>query len=388
MLPTITSRPTRLYRGNLAFSWDVLKELNLLVGVQAFYEDAWLDQPDRCAVSFQCAFVSGKNKVTYGDEAGFAQLMYSHPTLGSLSAGARIENHSAAGSSFVPRGAYTLVAGPFHAKLIANEAFRAPGVENLNAVPTDASGNPLKTKPERTVTFEAELGYQLTDYAWLKANFFDITILDPISYFIDANGSEGYKNFPKTGTRGVEVEARIKHKRVWANLSYSYYQSGSVLAENQVPQYAVPVSDSADTTASLTDSTNFRQNVLLGWPQHKIAAYGAVEAYKDLWLSASVFWMSARYAYLSGILDSTGALSGEHIGSESPVAVASVFLTWKNVIHKGGSIQVGIHNLFDANYRYVEGYAGDHAPVPAPSREYFVRLAFDETGLEGANPQP
>ncbi len=368
--------------GNLTFSWELLPQLTLLAGVEGYLEQARLDKPDRCDTTFQCSFLDGA-EVDYHNVAGFVQALLKTASFGSLTLGARLEDHSAVGSSFVPRAAYTLVAGPFHAKLMAAQAFRAPGIENINAVPTDAAtGDPLVTRPETTTALEVELGYKLGEWGWIALNAFDITIKDPISYYY-TQSSEGYLNFDETGTQGIEVEARLKRPGYWATLGYSYYHAGSFSADNLVPQYAVPVADNVDPALALTDPDGYRQDVLLGWPQHKLTLVGAAEVHPDFWLSATVFLLSTRYGYLSGVLDdATGELLYERIGAEDPVAVGSLFLTKRNFATHGLSLVVGVHNLTDGlggmRYRYVEGYAGSHPPSPAPSREYFVRLAWDQ----------
>ncbi len=378
------------YLGNVTVSYDalthagILKDLNLLGGVEIYDENAKLDAPAACDDTFQCPFLDfhdppntdGKQRIHYRNQAVFLQGL-AITDYGSLTLGGRAENHSIAGTSVVPRAAYTLVAGPVHAKLMASQAFRAPGIENINIVPTQADGTPYETKPEKTTVFEVEAGYQIADIAWVTANAFDITIHDPISYYFDpVTGSEGYKNFDKTGSRGIELEARVREKHGFLTLGYSFYTAAG---KNTVPQYAVPTSMPSEfNEGDLDNKTLYRQNVLLGWPQHKITAYGGVELFRDLWVSGSLLFLSKRYGYASATLAADQAIDHYNLTAQDPALLLSAFVTYRNLGMKGMNVAAGVHNLTDERWRYVEGYDGGHAPSPAPSREYLLRLSFDE----------
>jgi len=379
------------YLGNLTLSYAlprdlaIIGDLNVLAGVEGYLDKAKLDAPEACDTSYQCPFLAG-DKVQYKNVAAFAQALLG-TDFGSLTLGARFEHHSEVGDSFVPRAAYTIVVGAAHAKIMASQAFRAPSIENINLPPMDPeTGDILAvTKPERTTVYEAEVGYEIANLAFVTANAFDITIKDPISYGYDTSSdSEVYKNYSTTGTRGVELGARVKQARGFANVSYSYY---SAVGKNRVPQYGVPWQTPVESDVMQSDPSAYRATALLGMPQHKVAAYGAVQMMGDYWLSGSALYLSKRYGYASSILADDGTLAYSTISTEKPVVQLSAFVTVRDVGVRGMNIQAGVHNVLDSRWRYVEAYDGGHAPSPAPSREFMLRVAFDETTLAGAAPR-
>src|SRR5262249_12437081 len=200
------------YTAGLALSYDPTRHVNLLAGAETYSDRAHVN--DQTITGFQTMF-GDKPDVAYDTVATYAQVLVNHP-LANLTIGARYEHHSAVGGSLVPRIALTKVIGRFHAKLLASQAFRAPGVENINL----SHG----LSPERTTVFEAEAGYQLGEHAFVAVNAFDTTIKKPIIYDFDQETmSELYQNFGHTGTRGLELDYRIRYPRASAEVNYSYY---------------------------------------------------------------------------------------------------------------------------------------------------------------------
>ena len=114
-----------------------------------------------------------------------------------------MDHHSQAGNSFAPRFGVTKVKGKFHVKGLISKAFRAPGIANLLLNP--------EIEPERTTVMEFEAGYQVTGNSILTGNVFNSRIKKPIVYSYDTEADvETYQNFSETGTRGFELDYRIK----------------------------------------------------------------------------------------------------------------------------------------------------------------------------------
>src|SRR5207249_38425 len=158
--------------------------------------------------------------------------------------------------SFVPRVALTKVLGRFHAKFLFSQAFRAPGIENININPA--------IKPEDTTVFEGEAGVQLNDHMFLAVNAYDITIDKPIVYDVDPmSGAEVYQNFDQTGTRGLEADYRIRYPWGYANVNYSFYTTAG---KNRVTSYQVPG----------------QNDVLLALPAHKLTMSGSFKLLRSL----------------------------------------------------------------------------------------------------------
>jgi len=331
--------------GRLTMSYDPTQHLNLLGGVESHADHGHVD--DARQIGLQTLF-GDQRSVTYTTLATFAQLLVSHP-IANLTIGARYEYQSSIGDSFVPRVALTKMVGPFHAKLLASQGYRAPVIENINA----SSG---KLQPERTTVFEAEAGYQLGDHMFAAVNAFDITISKPIIYgveLIDGEEREEYFNSSRSGTRGVELDYRLRYARGSAKLTYSYYTAAS---KNEVDAYRVPGHD----------------EVLLAFPSHKVTAMSSLKVSRHLTLSPSAVIYGPRYGYLTGDTDGNPVL-----GREPWTALVNVYLLYRNAVVPGLDIGAGVYNLADQRFDLVQPYVGSHAPMPTQGREIVVRLAYE-----------
>jgi outer membrane cobalamin receptor len=347
--------------GSVTIKADPLDWLNVLAGVEGYQTRAWLNSHQLTGFQTELA---GDDHLEFNNVGAFAQALATSP-FGNLTAGMRWEQNSEAGQSFVPRLAYTAVLDPFHVKLMYSQAFRPPSIENISLA-TEAGA----TEPEKTRAIEAELGAQIGDIAWVTANVFDVTIDDPIVYVIETDPDtgedvEGYTNYKEMGTRGVEVEARLKTSRAWLTTSYSFYTSAG---KNAVPNYAVPSRDDA----------------LLGTPKHKFVVYGSVSLTEGVRASTNVVYMSERYGYTDADVDAdTGELTPIE-GSADGGWLAGLFLTFENAGAQGLDIQLGVHNLFNTRFMLMPAFDGLHPPIPAQSREYLIKITLDEGMLAGA----
>lgn len=327
--------------GSVMASYDPVKGLNLIAGGESYYDYAKLDS--HTLGGGQILF-GDSDHVSYENVAGYAQALYKSD-IANFTAGARYEYHSHFGGSFVPRAAITKVMGAFHAKLLASQAFRAPGIENINL--NDA------IKPERTTVFEAELGYKLTDHLFLAANAYDITIKKPIIYDYDPEKmQEIYMNGGQTGTRGVEAEFRLRYPWGYATANYSYY---SAAGKNDVAVYQVPTDD----------------KVMLAFPAHKVTVNGNVNLWRTLSLNTSVIGMSERWGYIRG--DDMG---NPVLGKVPAALLVNSYLLYRDLGWKGFDVGVGAFNVLGEQVPYLQPYNGGHAPLPGSSREIIGRVSY------------
>jgi outer membrane cobalamin receptor len=333
--------------GGVSAAYDIRSNINLLTGVEAYVDRGKLNVPDLADMGLNTSF-GGEADKSYNNVAAFAQLGISH-SIANLTVGARWERHNQFGQSFVPRLGITKVMGPFHVKLLASTAFRAPGFENINSNPD--------IQPERTVVYELETGLQLNDHMFISANAFDTTINDPIVYDIvtdpDTNEDiEAYFNFDQLGSRGVEVDYKLRYAWGYASASGSYYNADG---KNKVAIYAVPD----------------RTNLLLAFPAFKGALNSGFNVYGGLVISPSLVFLSSRYGF--GELD---ANEEQVLVKSDPVVVANLFLRWPDLFVRGFEIGAGVHNAFNSEEVFIQPYAGGHPPLPGSSRELLGRLAY------------
>lgn len=327
--------------GSVMASYDIIEGLNLLGGAEVYHDYATLNSMD--LVGSQSLFGDQTN-VSYENVTGLVQALYNSP-IANFTAGARYEYHSQFGGSFVPRAAITKVKGRFHAKLLAAQAFRAPGIENINLN--------QDIKPERTTVFEAEVGYRLTDHMFVAANAYDITIKKPIVYDYDpVSASEIYLNYDQTGTRGVEAEFKLRYPRGYASANYSYYTADG---KNKVPVYEVPTDD----------------GVMLAFPNHKVTLNGNLNVWRTLSVNASLIGISERWGYLYG-----DAMGTPMLGKVDASLLVNAYAMYRDLGVKGLDVGVGGFNLLGQSVPYLQPYNGGHAPLPSSSREIVGRISY------------
>ncbi|WLT33033.1 TonB-dependent siderophore receptor [Geothrix sp. PMB-07] len=318
--------------GELQGLWDLTKDLNLVFGGQSFRDEG-------VARGSGQLWDNGKDTITYTTKALYAQALWNTPLV-NVTLGGRYEDHSSAGSAFVPRFGLTKVMGRFHAKLLVAKAFRTPVIENLEG---------SVVHPEKTTAYEVEVGYQLTPQMLLTVNGFSLRIQDPIVFgSIAATAANPYTNLPKTGSRGLESTLAVRGAWGYLNVTGAYYQANS----NQVPDYAVPQND----------------RTLLGAPRLKLTAYANVILTPSLSLAPSVIRSGSYYAY-----DQAHALvPGERDGK----TILNVFANYR---WQGTKLlaSLGVANLTDAKLSYGGGYISAPSPNPAQGREVTLRLGYN-----------
>jgi len=324
---------------NLTASWDPRDGVTVLGGFEYVRDEAKVHG----VTSSDDLFPNGRDSISYDNIAVFGQGMFRTP-IGRLTIGARWENHSEFGSSFVPRIALTSVRGRFHYKLLASQAFRAPGIENIRLSES--------IEPEETTVYEVEAGYQLSSDLFVTANVFDINIDKPIVYFYDSEtDSEGYANFDKTGTRGFEIETRYRKHWGYVTLGYSRYAA----SDNRIEAYSVPGND----------------NALLAMPQDKVAINASFRMGQHARLSPTLAWYGSRYGY--GSVDDEGTQQIEKFDS---TALASLYFLWDGFLTEQLSVGLGVFDAFGEDFDFIQPYDSYHAPYPDTTREWVIRLAW------------
>jgi len=331
------------YTGSLTVEWKPTAQIDLLAGAEAFASRAQLDDTTHLGDGLQRPLAAGDHDA-FETEAAFAQLLLDHRIV-NLSVGARVEHNSRFGSVLLPRIGVTRAFGPLYVKLLAAQAFRAPGHEpfSLN----------LELRPEETTTYEVEVGDRLGDHVFASANLFDISISDPFVYDYDPSaGLERYRNFAQAGSRGVEAALRVQYPTVRGGLSWSFYDAGG---RNQVALYAVPGHD----------------EITSGFPAHKIVADATVRIADKLDLSPSLIVLGPTYGPIGR--DGAGALQ---LGREDTTVLVDAFLVRHDLAVPGLEVGVGVDDLLDQGVRYLDRSAIAHAPLPGPTREYMLRVGY------------
>ncbi len=322
------------YRGNLILNYDASRRLNVVLGGE-FFNDFAVDRLKNSG------FYNGKTTIEFSNKAMFAQLIFKHP-VANLTVGARYDHNSAFGAAFVPRIGITRKMDKLHLKFLYANSFRAPGIENINV----AVNNQIK--PEKTQVVELEAGYQLSKNTLLTANVFDVSTQDPIIYTYDpTTATEAYQNFERTGSRGLEVEYKWKGHWGFLNLSYAFY---STAGRNQVYQYEL----------------SEQRNIRLAFPAHKINLNSSIKITPTISINPSVTLMSHRYGYVAT----------DSLAEFKPAVLFNLFIQNQHFLVKGLQAGLGVYDLLNERFAFIQPYNGGHAPLPGPSREIIVRLSY------------
>jgi len=307
------------------------------MGGTEYYHDA-VKVDDITAAGSQ--YGNGSDSARYDNYAFFGQGNFPLEFV-NLTAGARYDKHSQYGSSLVPRVAATRLAGDFNLKAIYSQAFRAPSIENIRLNPA--------IKPEKTTSEEFEAGYKASETVFLSANVFDIAIKDPIifnSSTTPAGTTESYRNYDRTGTAGFGLGFKFKSGASRADLSYQCYMAH----DNRVDVYSVPL----------------HASYLLGFPRHKFTLTASLPLGPGLSLNPSAIYLSRRYGYAG---DGSLKVFGERV-------MTDLNLRMKDRLLKGLALDLGVKDLFKSGYSYIQPYDGGHAPLPAGSREIFIKADY------------
>ncbi len=322
---------------NLALSFDPTDNFNFLAG-GSFYKDLAHTQPD--APDYDL-FADGQRSISYTNGAFFAQGLLRTDWV-DVTVGARVDHHSQAGNSFAPRFALTKVKGKFHFKGLVSRAFRAPAIQNLLINP--------EIEPERTTVMEFEAGYQISKNSILTGNVFNSRIKQPIVYAYNAElDTETYQNFDETGTRGFELDYRMKKGWGYINANYSFYRA----IDNQVDIYTV----------------ENNPDMLLGFPAHKLSANAHIRFARKLSLNPTLIYVGSRYGYTTLAEDGPPE-------KFDPIYLANLNFSWRDFASEGLDLDLGVYDIFGQNLEYIQAYSGGHAPLPGPSREFRIRLGY------------
>ncbi len=336
-------KQVRRFRARLVAQWAPFDLLRLTLGGDGWLDQARLNTP--AEEGPQTAFLDDASRVEYQNVAAFVEASSFNPVV-DVVAGARYDRHSLLGDSFVPRLVLMRSLGPFSAKALYSRAFRAPGVENI------ALGDDVR--PERTTVYEVEAAVELGEAQRVAVNAFDVGITDPILYFYDpVTEEEGYRNFRRQGSQGVEFEYRLRLERLRLHAGYSFYRPSGL---NDVNPYLIAG----------------HRNMFAAMPNHRASLAATVKPLRWLSVSPSAIFVGKRYwTDASGDDGSRGAR-----GEEPAQLLLNLFVRAQDVGIKGLELGAGVYNLLGTDFRVAQPFNGGHAPLPILSREFLLRATY------------
>jgi outer membrane cobalamin receptor len=335
---TIYDKTAERFRGSLTMSYDITKKINLIAGGEIYYDYAFLSIDTT-------PFINGQNHISYTNRALYVQGLFRSRFVNVI-LGARYDNNSGYPQSFVPRVGLTKKINNLSFKLLYNNSFRSPGIEDIDL---SANGS---LKPEMTQVLEFEAGYEITREMYLTLNLYDITTKDPIVYAVIDNNTEAYQNLNQQGSRGAELDYRIKSIWGYVDFNYSFY---TIVGKTTVPNFQVPVDNS----------------MTLGFAANKFNLYGCYNLTRKISIAPTISYIGKRYGYAP--VDS----GGSYLKTFSPTVLANIFISFSDCLTKGLKVGIGCYNIFNSDYTFIQPYYAGHAPLPSTSREYALRLTYD-----------
>jgi outer membrane receptor protein involved in Fe transport len=325
------------YTGNVTTNWDATKSINIVGGIEYYYDYAKMLEKTDSSLFYVHDTVNGESTVSLNNIAVYFQSIVKTRFV-NLILGGRYDHHSQYSGAFAPRIGITKIWNDFHAKLLYSRAFHSPSFGNIEFEPG--------IKPEYTMVTELEAGYKINNNMYITANFFNINIKNPIIWYINEYEEYGYKNDKKTGTVGFEVEYKMKYNWGYGYINYSFYKPN---AGNTVGIYEVPD----------------HENAYLGAPNHKITLNTSFKLNNTFNINPSAVYYSKTYGYLGEF---------DEFKEYSPSVVLNVFLTAELKCFELGA---GVYDLFNNKPKYVQPYQGWNFPYPAPSRQFLLRATYN-----------
>lgn len=332
--PNPLTRTVLRVKGGVRFEWEINPAFNLGLGGEHYQDDASTGADT--TFSFYPPGSSGPRTATFRDTALYGELGY-RGFLNFL-VGARWEEHSAAGSAFVPRFAVTKVFGDWHLKLLHAEAFRTPAALQLRP-PTPTTST---VEPERTRTSELEVGFR-RDAHFLSLNLFETLLLKPIY-----DTGVRVLNGTRTGSRGAEMDYKLRRSWGIVNISYAYFWAH----DQEVLKWSVAGHDDR----------------FLAMANHKASGLASFFLGRGWSLDPSFTWLGSRYGWNREPGDTRVTLR-----RFNPDLLLNLQLAWR---WRGLTVSMAAFDLLDRNTGYLQAFAGSQVPLPDGGREAVLKLRW------------
>lgn len=294
---------------------------------------------------------------TFSDYTVYAEGVYKTNWIDVL-VGLRFDDYSLFGTNLAPRLALTKQIDNFHYKLLYTHAFHAPtggGYQmNLEYNQNNIFGkNVVMPSPETTHNYEIELGYMFSKNLEVVTNAFYTQLGDILTYSFDENFDDYYRNEKSIDTYGVEASVKYKNTALGHfDGNYSFYAT----ARNTAPSYY---------QATNQEGVTLHPQMNLGFPTHKVSLTHTFDITQNLSFNHNLIFLSDRFGY-----------SGSELTHYKPDWIYNAYLRYQNMPIKGAEIGLGLYDVFNSRYQYVQQYNGSHPALPAESRELMLRLSY------------
>ena len=109
---------------------------------------------------------------------------------------------------------------------------------------------------------------------------------------------------------------------------------------------------------------------LVGFANHRLNMNATINLSKELTFNITAIYYGARYGYTSA--DTSGSSVMEKL---DPMTLINLFLNYQTPV-KGLTIGLGVYDVMNQKYVFLQPYDGGHAPLPGPPREIIFKLKY------------
>jgi len=292
----------------------------------------------------------------FGNYTLYTEAVYKTPWVNILG-GLRFDAYSEYDTNWSPRIALTKQLGKFHYKALYSQAFHAPTGGNYQLNEEYNQNNTLGNHvelivPEKTHTYELEIGYDFMSNLSVSANMFYTRINNYFFYTFDENFDDYYTNLDGIATWGAETSLNYQHRQLGRfKFNYSFYRTAyDPLGTNQ---------------AHDPDGNIIHPNINLGFPAHKFSINHHLQITDSFSFNHTLIFSSERYAY-----------SGADLIHHKPTAIYNTYFRYQDALLEGLEVGLGIYDLFNAQFQYAQYYNGSHPALPGNTREFNLKLTY------------
>ncbi|MBD3410031.1 MAG: TonB-dependent receptor [Ignavibacteriales bacterium] len=336
-------------RLGVEYACEIFQGFHLLAGAEAASAVTKVNERKRGYMEISFGGTDSTDRIEAEEYVAFAQIIY-QSEIGNLVVGGRYFTHSLFDQSFVPRVALTKILDPFHAKLMYSQSVTLPGSKYYNSALTSEKGE----------IYEFEVGYQISESNQFLLNGYMIDFRDVIGFRLnETTGYNYYDNFERIGSRGFEIE----HRMVTSNFRLGMNAGWSVLSDNSNALIAVP--DEGKRA--------------LGFPHLTFNAYATIKLEDDVAITPSFTYFGERYGYIGGELHETpaGIEVDDQIKEFGSTFLLNLNFNTKDLVADGLDVDIGIRNLLNQYYEYLQPFRGYMSPLPAPTMSATLRVYYE-----------
>jgi outer membrane receptor for ferrienterochelin and colicin len=324
--------------GGFSFKSKLNKPYQFLAGLNG-YQDQFRHQ----RATFLLA--SGKRNQQFSGISAYTEgLLTTKYAVFNL--GARFEQYAYFKPNFAPRLSITRRFKNWNYKLIYNQAYKIPALQNINL---DIEKS---MQPEKINEFQAQLGFDNSVFK-LTATYFNTRIKDLIVYGYNLTTlTESYINSGELNNHGIELEGALQFKRLRISGNYSYHQ----LLSSSVPEV-------------MRDTLNPKAG-FLAMPDHKVVANFKFLINTNMSLNCSYVFESKK----EGVVR-VNATSDEYDKILFPAThnLGVVFNLNKFLINNA-EYSLGLYNLLGTDLYYLYPYNSGYQPLAGMNRELLLTI--------------